>query len=216
MNRAESDCHMKIQSPKVLAMYEAVNDLIKAGADINNLKVSDITSRAGIGKGTAYEYFETKEELVSKAIFYQIKKSLEWLIREMQKQEKFKDKIYTLLTHMEDNHTRYRTLTRCLCYYLQGVLEKEHILSNVETYIKNNQDLKAFFEELLVQAQKEGIIQTKIPYFFMANATITQAITYSTYISRSFDSTQINREKMKEIIYNSIVTLLQTASQRLS
>ena len=40
---------------KVLAMYGAVIDLINEGCDINTLKVADITTRAGIGKGTAYE-----------------------------------------------------------------------------------------------------------------------------------------------------------------
>lgn len=48
-----------IQDPsqKVLAMYQAVIEFINEGCDINTLKVADITGRAGIGKGTAYEYF---------------------------------------------------------------------------------------------------------------------------------------------------------------
>lgn len=46
-----------IQDPsqKVLAMYQAVIEFINEGCDINTLKVADITGRAGIGKGTAYE-----------------------------------------------------------------------------------------------------------------------------------------------------------------
>ena len=43
--------------PKVLGMYRAVVELIEEGADIAGLRVSTITDRAGIGKGTAYEYF---------------------------------------------------------------------------------------------------------------------------------------------------------------
>ena len=50
---------------KVLAMYRAVVDLINEGNDIKVLKVSDITGCAGIGKGTAYEYFSSKEEIIS-------------------------------------------------------------------------------------------------------------------------------------------------------
>ena len=47
---------------KVILMYEAVISLIEEGKDINSIKVVDITSRAGIGKGTAYEYFKSNEE----------------------------------------------------------------------------------------------------------------------------------------------------------
>ena len=53
---------------KVLKLYEAVIQFAKEGAVITNLTVSEISSKAGIGKGTTYEYFESKEELISRAI----------------------------------------------------------------------------------------------------------------------------------------------------
>ena len=49
----------KTLSPKVKALYEAVEELIFENIDVKGIKVSDITERAGIGKGTAYEYFES-------------------------------------------------------------------------------------------------------------------------------------------------------------
>ncbi len=51
--------------PKVNQMYEAVMQLLEEGADVADIRVSTITERAGIGKGTAYEYFDTKEEIVA-------------------------------------------------------------------------------------------------------------------------------------------------------
>ena len=56
--------------PKEKAVYKAVIELFEEGADINNLTVAEITGRAGIGKGTAYEYFSGKEEMIAKAFFY--------------------------------------------------------------------------------------------------------------------------------------------------
>ncbi len=50
--------------------FQAVIDLIEEDADIHSIKVSDITNRAGIGKGTAYENFSSKEEMVAKAIIW--------------------------------------------------------------------------------------------------------------------------------------------------
>lgn len=56
--------------PKERAVYRAVLELFEEGADLNSLTVAEITKRAGIGKGTAYEYFSDKEEMIAKALFY--------------------------------------------------------------------------------------------------------------------------------------------------
>ena len=40
-------------APKVTATYQAVIDLLMEGVDVGSLTVSEITGRAGIGKGTA-------------------------------------------------------------------------------------------------------------------------------------------------------------------
>ena len=51
-------------SEKVLRMYEAVHSFMLEKRDISTIKVVDITSAAEIGKGTAYEYFSSKEEII--------------------------------------------------------------------------------------------------------------------------------------------------------
>ncbi len=57
---------------KMQVIYESVCALIEEGRDGRTLTVSEITKRAGIGKGTAYEYFDNKEEMIDGAICYQI------------------------------------------------------------------------------------------------------------------------------------------------
>lgn len=46
------------------AVYQAVLRLIGSGADITRLRVQEIAAEAGIGKGTVYEYFASKEEIL--------------------------------------------------------------------------------------------------------------------------------------------------------
>lgn len=46
------------------AVYQAVLRLIGSGADITKLRVQEIAAEAGIGKGTVYEYFSSKEEIL--------------------------------------------------------------------------------------------------------------------------------------------------------
>ena len=55
---------------KVRMIYQAVTELLAQRADINTIKVSDITARAGIGKGTAYEYFSSRDEIIIMALLY--------------------------------------------------------------------------------------------------------------------------------------------------
>ena len=55
--------NMKNPPDKMRLMFEAVSELIRQQRDISTIKVQDITAEAGIGKGTAYEYFSSKEEI---------------------------------------------------------------------------------------------------------------------------------------------------------
>ena len=61
------------QPPKVKAVYQAVIALFAEGADLNSLTVAEIAEKAGIGKGTVYEYFKNKEEMIAGALFQQMK-----------------------------------------------------------------------------------------------------------------------------------------------
>lgn len=58
----------EILSPKVEALYRAVMELLLEGREVRKMKVSEITERAGIGKGTAYEYFGSREDLLVGAL----------------------------------------------------------------------------------------------------------------------------------------------------
>lgn len=57
---------------KEIALFEAVTRLAATGRDLHGLKVSEIAALAGIGKGTVYEYFKSKEELIGRAILYNL------------------------------------------------------------------------------------------------------------------------------------------------
>ena len=52
---------------KARLMFEAVIGYVHEKIDPGSLTVQDITARAGVGKGTAYEYFSSKEELIALA-----------------------------------------------------------------------------------------------------------------------------------------------------
>lgn len=88
---------------KVRRMFEAVIELMQDNADLSTIKVSDITTRAGIGKGTAYEYFSSKEELLTLALLHEYKLRLSNLEEKLQKENGFRKKIFCLLDWLDDN-----------------------------------------------------------------------------------------------------------------
>ena len=46
---------------KVRLLYDAVFQLFVEGTDLADITVSGITGKAGIGKGTAYDYFDSRK-----------------------------------------------------------------------------------------------------------------------------------------------------------
>lgn len=86
---------------KVRQLYAAVLQLIGEGADINTIKVSDITQRAGIGKGTAYDYFDSKEDIIVCAMLYAVSGMINRIKGEIAGCEDFKAQIEQLFQAVE-------------------------------------------------------------------------------------------------------------------
>lgn len=59
-------------SPKEIRIFDGVLSLLSGGADLHSLRVSDIAAAAGVGKGTVYEYFKSKEEIIEKTVVYKL------------------------------------------------------------------------------------------------------------------------------------------------
>lgn len=64
---------------------------------INGLKVSQIAARAEIGKGTVYEYFNSKEELFLGAVEYGIEQLGEAITAKLKKSRNFQESFYSLV-----------------------------------------------------------------------------------------------------------------------
>ena len=57
-------------------IFEGVLRLAASGSDLSQLKVQQIADAAGMGKGTLYEYFRSKEEILLGTFFYCIEGEL--------------------------------------------------------------------------------------------------------------------------------------------
>ena len=102
---------IKEYSEKEKSIFKGIMELLNQGFGIHELKVSDIAVAAGIGKGTVYEYFTTKGEIIRQAVSYYVYKEYEAFTAIISEEYSFEDMISNLLNHMVDMlKTRFSSL----------------------------------------------------------------------------------------------------------
>lgn len=184
---------------KVLRMYDAVIQLIEEGEDASSIRVSTITDRAGIGKGTAYDYFDTKEDIVACAVVFHIRRIFSMLEEELQKQECFEKQLSWLLDEMG------RESNRKYCF-----IRMVHILTDNSEFsqsVRQKMTSKSFeryhpvnvFGNILKRGMDRKEIRSDLPMEFMIYTVISGLLTYMLSISTE-ECFQTNPEKMKPYV----------------
>ena len=90
------------KTDKVIAIYHAAEDFIAEGAELSTMRIGDIAAKAGIGKGTTYEYFSSKEEMIVKAMLYLVGSMVRRILDQMEKKQSFQEAFLLLLDEMEE------------------------------------------------------------------------------------------------------------------
>ncbi len=99
---------MKLFREKEIRAFEAVQDLVEQGCAVHSLTVQQIADAAGVGKGTLYEYFNSKEQILAAAALYQIGMLLEDVLQYAQQDKlDFFEKIERFLCSL-NRHTAAR------------------------------------------------------------------------------------------------------------
>ncbi len=123
--------------PKEQAIYQAVLALFEDGADINNITVSEITGRAGIGKGTAYEYFSGKEEMIAKAFLYNGEVFCRQLYEGVCREKTLADKVNYVLLAMEHQITK----TNCVFRLMQMLSDNSAVSAWIRKLLKEKKEI---------------------------------------------------------------------------
>lgn len=189
---------------KVLRMYDAVIRLIEEGEDASGIRVSTITDRAGIGKGTAYDYFDTKEDIVACAVVFHIRRIFSLLEQELQKQENFEKQLSWLLEEMG------RESNRKYCF-----IRMVHILtdnSDFSRQVRQKMMSESFrryhpinvFGRILRQGVDRGELRDDLPMEFMIYTIFSGLLTYMLSISTE-ECFHVNPKTMKFYVHQQIM-----------
>ncbi|WMM24123.1 TetR/AcrR family transcriptional regulator [Tissierella sp. MB52-C2] len=153
------DC--KIYSEKEIAIYEGLTRLMKEGANPYSIKVSDIAKAANIGKGTIYDYFDSKEEAISKSIIYNIINEIKNGFSRVVTKSNFKEKFYEILQivaeSLENNLSTFNMLLSAggIKEFYEYIVDEKYDLSQFISVINNE------VSNLLELGFNESIISTK-------------------------------------------------------
>ena len=170
--------------PKVRQMYRAVVELIGEGEEIAELRVSTITGRAGIGKGTAYEYFDSKEEIVACAITYAIESSFRRLETELLEKEDFCGQLEYLLDEIERKDDRKVCFLRFLHLltdtsdFSDLIRQKLCMESTPEQGASRRYTPTTVFGKVLERARERGELRDDLPMDYMIYSLFSHLMLY--------------------------------------
>lgn len=141
-------------------------DILKAATEVFSSKhyhatnIIDIADKAGIGKGTIYEYFESKEQMFVEVVKFNGEEYIFGLRQKLDDGESFADKINAfiryhysvILNAFPNTDILYRNFVR----YPEISDAKEEI---VEFLVNVRNDIKNILSDILYLGQGEGIIK---------------------------------------------------------
>lgn len=190
--------------PKERAIYQAVLALFEEGGDLNSLTVSEITKRAGIGKGTAYEYFSDKEEMIAKALFYDMEIFCKHLYEGMSEKESLYTKIDFVLSTMESQ------ISSTNCIFHMMLLSDNSILSR---RIREMLEEKKLSGEIPVIGivkgilenefrQKETLSEEKTEYLIMS--ILSRILFFIMWLEKGVAKTPEERTSMRKLVCEGI------------
>ena len=197
---------MEIQkNQKVLAMLRAVWELNDEGYDVGSMKVADITARAGIGKGTAYEYFRSKEEIISGALEYDYFVQNQSLSNRLEEQESFRGALETCFYWMGENVGRKR--------FAAQFFQKPPHERKKEKKKKENDDScmnEIYLMKMIVAlGKKDGSIRADVTEEMAMIQVAAQLFGYFMFQEHSGTHNQEEIDAMKRFLCDNIVKSLK-------
>lgn len=170
---------------KVIALYRAVIAMIGEGADIAELKVSDITEKAGIGKGTAYDYFDTKEEIITYALLFFMENAMARLEEQIREKNSFEEKIDLTLDIMSTEMGK----GACMLRFINLLYEPSQWGQMLRSTLQESKALDkcrplTMVRGLLEKGIAEGEIRSDVPLSCLMYSLITRLISYMAFLFR--------------------------------
>ena len=200
---------MKETRPKVLALYRGVLELLDEGEDVNTIKVSDITAKAGIGKGTAYDYFKSREEIIACALLYDVDQKIEEEEEELARHEGFCEKVIYAFDWMERRFREQKVFVRILRLTTEGSGLSSTILEELQKRKKMGCGPLRVLMKMCREGKERGEIRKDIPVSVACIASLANMAAFVMYLEKSEQMPEIDTGWMKEFLCKGLLVRLR-------
>ena len=184
---------------KVLQLYQGVMELILQGVDVRTLKVSDITQKAGIGKGTAYDYFDTREEIIVSAILHVMVCIQEEVGAELARRTGFFDRMEYLLEVLEEKMEEREYFLHFIHLLTDTSICGLKLQERIKEEGQENYTLVTMLTDMIRQGMESGELRTDLPVGYLCYAVSSQIVCFMASVSFP-DIGQITAEELKPLI----------------
>ena len=192
--------------PKVIAMYRAVNTLLRENKDISEMSVSMITGLAGIGKGTAYEYFDAKEEIIVCALLYEIRMVTEQASEQIKNCRDMESQIGQMLLLVEE-HSQCVDAIMAFLHLLTDHSREGNLLRERMEEQEENGPINLLIRQIIDSARERGELREDLPMSYITNALLARMISYLMYQCHHIGD-DIAPEEMHRLVTESIMNEL--------
>lgn len=145
---------------KETAVFEAVLGLLSDGRQFHELTISEIAAKAGIGKGTVYEYFDSKETIFARTLYYCMQNEQRRAEQLLHDAENFQSAVFAVFDLVRETLNNPLSSFRLL---FAGIASTEHRQSPSDRVCYDNQAYMhrqvGFFLDM---GRAEGLIGSSI------------------------------------------------------
>ncbi len=189
---------------KVKLLYDAVVALIAEDVDVNAISVATITEKAGIGKGTAYEYFDSKDEILAYAIIYYTQWAYEKVVEWLEEEPSFSRQIERIFDEMQKGSP-----INCQGMRYVHLLTDHSNLSKMIMEKMREEPLchflpGALLEKMLRDGIERGEVRDDLPMDYMVNALLSKLIAYILCLNPN-GIMHVDIEKIRPFVYQSLL-----------
>lgn len=168
---------------KVQQLYRGVMELVLEGVDVRTLKVSDITQKAGIGKGTAYDYFDTREEIIVSAILHSMVCIQEEVEAQLALRTSFFDRMEYLMEVLEEKMAE----RECFLHFIHLLTDTSICGLKLQERLREtgqeNRTLVSMLLDIIREGVESGELREDLSVGYLCYAVASQIICFMASVS---------------------------------
>ncbi|MEM6299381.1 MAG: TetR/AcrR family transcriptional regulator [Bacteroidota bacterium] len=134
----------------------AAADLVLLEVGIDQFSVNQVIAKAGIAKGTVYNYYRSKDDMLADLGIKALRLMLEYFVKGAKQKSDAGDKLEAICV---SSYRYYRDFPQY--FDLIAYTERAEFALTEESYLSFREDIYTFFNQIIEEGKQKGELSTK-------------------------------------------------------